>query len=113
MKDKLIIINKYKEFIELYFSYSLIYPRKYYYLKDMLENLLFQNLRELFIINSLSNKNVRVEKKEVLAGNLKYLNYLLTRVFSLEILKEKQYKVLYIRLEEIYKLLMGWLRSEG
>lgn len=112
MKDKLIIINKYKEFIELYFSFSLNYSRKYYYLKDNLESLLFQNLKDLFVINSMSNKDIRIKEKEELAGKLKYLNYLLKSISSLEILKEKQYKVLYIKLEEIYKLLMGWLKSE-
>ena len=112
MKDKLIVINKYKDFIEIYSNFSLDYPRKYYFLKDMLENLLFSNLKELFIINGISNKNIRIERKEELIGKLKFLNYLFTRILNLEILNEKQYKVLYFHLEEIYKLLMGWLKSE-
>ena len=112
MKDKLVVINKYKDLIEKYSSYDLIYPRKYYYLKDLLENILFNNLRELYIINSISNRNIRVTRKEGLIGSFKYLNYLFSRINNLDILSDKRYKVLYIDMEVIYKYLVGWLNSD-
>ena len=112
MKDKLILINKYKDLIEIYSDYSLIYPRKYLKFKDMLESLLFDNLKEMYIINSISNKNIKFSRKEELLGKLKYLNYLFERLNKLNILTDKQYKVLYLKLEEIYKYLVGWVRID-
>lgn len=112
MKDKLILINKYKDLIEIYSNYSLIYPRKYLKLKDMLESSLFDNLKEMYIINSISNKNIKFSRKEELLGKLKYLNYLFERLNKLNILTDKQYKVLYLKLEEIYKYLVWWVRID-
>lgn len=112
MKDNLILINKYKMLIDKYSNYSLIFPRKYYSLKDRLENILFENLREMYIINSLSDKNLRYVRKEELLGNIKYLNYLFISINKLDILNDKQYKVLYISLEEIYKCLIGWIKID-
>lgn len=112
MKDKLILINKYKDLIELYSNYSLIYPRKYYKLKDMLESLLFDNLKEMYIINSIGNKSVRFSRKEELIGRLKYLNYLFESINKLNILSDKKYKTLYIKIEEVYKYLIGWLKVD-
>ena len=112
MKDKLILINKYKDLIEIYSNYSLIYPRKYHKLKDMLESLLFDNLKEMYIINNISNKSIRFSRKEELLGKFKYLNYLFERINKLNILSDKQYKILYMKLEEIYKYLIGWLKVD-
>ena len=112
MKDNLILINKYKILVEIYSNYSLVFPRKYYSLKDRLENILFENLREMYIINSLSDKSLRCIKKEELIGNIKYLNYLFISINKLNILSDKQYKAIYISIEEIYKYLIGWLKSD-
>ena len=112
MKDNLMVIIKYKDLIERYSNYSLIYPKKYYVLKDKLESILFDNLKELYIVNSISNKEVRLSKKEELVGKLKYLNYLFIRINKLNILSEKQYKVIYLDIEVIYKYLMGWLKCD-
>lgn len=79
-------------------------------MKDMLESSLFDNLKEMYIINSISNKNIKFSRKEELLGKLKYLNYLFERLNKLNILTDKQYKVLYLKLEEIYKYLVGWVR---
>ena len=112
MKDNLVLINKYKKLIEQYIIYSIIFPKKYYSLKDILENLLFDILRDMYIINSLSDKQIRYVRKEELVGNIKYLNYLFVSINKLSILSDKQYKVLYISIEEIYKYLIGWLKSD-
>ena len=45
-------------------------------------------------------------------GNIRFLNYLFTRVIQLNILSDKQYKVLFIQLEVVYKYLNGWLKCE-
>ena len=112
MKDNLVLINKYKKLIGQYIIYSIIFPKKYYSLKDRLENLLFDILRDMYIINSLSDKQIRYVRKEELVGNIKYLNYLFVSINKLSILSDKQYKVLYISIEEIYKYLIGWLKSD-
>ena len=112
MKDNLIVINKYKMLVEIYSNYSLVFPKKYYSLKDRLENILFDNLKEMYIINSLTDKNLRYIRKEELVGNIKYLNYLFVSINKLKILSDKQYKVLYISLEEIYKCLIGWIKID-
>lgn len=112
MKDNLMVIIKYKDLIERYSNYSLIYPKKYYVLKDKLESILFDNLKELYIVNSISNKEVRLSKKEELVGKLKYLNYLFIRINKLNILSEKQYKAIYLDIEFIYKYLIGWLKCD-
>ena len=112
MKDKLMVINKYKDLIDKYSKLSLIYPKKYYDLKDKLESSLFTNLRELYIINCLSNKEDRIKKKEELLGELKYLNYLFTYINKLNILSDKQYKIIYIDIEVIYKYLIGWINYD-
>lgn len=64
------------------------------------------------IINSLSDKSLRYVKKEELIGKIKYLNYLFVSINKLNILSDKQYKILYISIEEIYKYLIGWLKSD-
>ena len=51
MKDNLMVINKYKDLIERYSNYLLIYPKKYYVLKAKLESILFDFLKELYIVN--------------------------------------------------------------
>lgn len=112
MKDNLVLINKYKMLIEKYSNYLLVFPKKYYSLKDRLEDLLFDNLKEMYIINSLTDKNLRHIRKEELIGNIKYLNYLFVSINKLNILSDKQYKVLYISIEEIYKYIIGWLKSD-
>lgn len=114
MKDNLMVINKYKDLIERYSNYSLIYPKKYYVLKDKLESILFDNLKELYIVNSISNREVRLSRKEELIGKLKYLNYLFTRINKLNILSDKQYKVIYMDMdmEVVYKYLVGWLKCD-
>ena len=112
MNDNLILINKYKMLIDKYSNYLLIFLRKYYSLKDRLENILFENSREMYIINSLSDKSLRHVRKEELLGNIKYLNYLFISINKLDILNDKQYKVLYISLEEIYKCLIGWIKID-
>ena len=112
MKDKLIVINLYKELISSYCKLSLTYPRKHYFLKDMLEDNLFTYLEELYIINDLSNKSIRINKKEEMIGKLKYLNYLFKSINNLNIISDKQYKVIYIKTENIYKYLIGWVKSD-
>lgn len=112
MKDKLLVIIKYKDLISLYSNYSLIFPKKYYHLKDILEDRLFANLREMYIINSLSDKKVRLLKKEELLGNLKYLNFLFEEINKLGILSDKQYKNLFMTIENVYKYLIGWLKVD-
>ena len=89
MKDKLMVINKYKDLIDKYSKLSLIYPKKYYDLKDKLESVLFINLKEMYIINSLSNKENRIIRKEELLGNIKYLNYLFNCINKVNILSDK------------------------
>ena len=119
MKDKLMVINKYKDLIERYSNYSLIYPKKYYVLKDKLESILFDFLKELYIVNSISNKEVRLSRKEELLGNIKYLNYLFNCINKVNILSDKQYKsiyidieVIYMDIEVVYKYLVGWLKCD-
>lgn len=112
MKDNLIVINKYKNLIEKYSDYGLLFPRKYFSLKDRLENLLFDNLKEMYIVNSIHDKKVRILRKEELVGRIKYLNYLFIRVQVLKVMSDKQYKGLYCEVEDIYKYLLGWLKSD-
>lgn len=112
MKDKLIIIQEYKKLIEQYCKYSCIYPRKYYFLKDLLEKELFCNLKEFYQLNHLSDVKVRIHRKEELLGKIQYLNYLFTRIQTLGIISEKQYKILFIQIEVVYKYLLGWLKCE-
>ena len=108
--------NKYQEIYEKsksYYEISLEVDNIYNYsLKDRLEVLLFDNLKEIYIINSLSDKNIRYIRKEELVGNVKYLIYLFISINKLNILSDKQYKILYISIEEIYKCLIGWLKSD-
>lgn len=106
------VIQEYKKLIDQYCKYSCIYPRKYYFLKDLLESELFGNLRELYQVNHISDKKSRSYRKEELLDKVQYLNYLFTRIQNLNIINDKQYKVLFIEIEVVYKYLLGWLKSE-
>ena len=90
MKDSLIVIIKYKALISIYSNYSLVFPKKYYYLKDKIDEILFGILRNMYITNSLSDKKERIFRKETLIGELKYLNFLLETINKLGVLSEKK-----------------------
>ena len=45
-------------------------------------------------------------------GKLKYLNYLFKCINNLNIISDKQYKVIYIKIENIYKHFIGWVKSD-
>lgn len=112
MRDKLKIIMLYKRMVSKYLGYQLIFSRKYYYLKDLVEKELFSLLKEIYIINELSRNNDTLERKRSLVGKIKYLNFLFEMLVDFKIMSEKQYKVLYIELENIYYSLIGWIKCE-
>lgn len=112
MRDKLKIIMLYKRMVSKYIDYQLIFSKKHYYLKDLVEKELFSLLKEIYIINELSQNNDILERKRSLVGRIKYLNFLFERLVDFKIMSEKQYKVLYIELENIYYSLIGWIKCE-
>lgn len=69
-------------------------------------------MKELYQINSIFNKEKRLYRKEEMLGKIRFMNYLFTRINELDILSDKQYKVLFMQIEVIYKYLNGWMNSE-
>ena len=99
--------------ISKYLGFELVFSKKHYYLKDLVEKELFSLLKEIYIVNELSQNRDTLEKKRSLVGRVKYLNFLFEMLVDFKIMSEKQYKVLHIELENIYYSLVGWIKYEG
>lgn len=112
MRDKLKIIMLYKKVVSKYLGFELVFSKKHYYLKDLVEKELFSLLKEIYIVNELSQNRDTLEKKRSLVGRVKYLNFLFEMLVDFKIMNEKQYKVLHIELENIYYSLVGWIKYE-
>lgn len=108
MNDKLQIIKVYKTILsEVYLSMINI-PRVHYSLKELIVTEMFSYLNKLYLANDISDKLIRLKRKEEVVIEFKYIASLIGMLNEYKILGEKKYLSIVSREQLLLKLMNSW-----
>lgn len=113
MKDKkeLLVISNIKKTI-LYFDNILInFPKKYYILKNKIELILYDLLEDIYMANYLYS-NERINKLFICLTKIKMLDFYINICFKKKIISYKKFINLCGTLNNIVKLIYGFINYE-
>ena len=104
-----LIINKYKEFINILDNLIENIPKKHYFYKDKLKEL---SIKLLYFINKVNNennyKNISIYKVEI-NSFISVIDYILERIFIKHYISESNLKKVTYKLSEINKMCNKWM----
>ena len=108
--DISIIHKTYRFYLHLY-SYTNTFPKKdRYTIGQKCENITLEILELLFLANSKQNQQ-KLSLLNQIDIKLKILKTLIRLCFDIKAIDQKKYLLLQERLQEIGKMLGGWLKS--
>ena len=109
---KFLIINKYKEFINILDNLIENIPKKDYFYKDKLKDL---SIKLLYFINKVNNenyyKNISIYKVEI-NSFISIIDYLLERIFIKHYISESNLKKVTYKLSEINRMCNKWMDNK-
>ena len=107
-----LIINKYKEFINILDNLIENIPTKDYFSKDKLKNL---SIKLLYFINKVNNednyKNISIYKVEI-NSFINIIDYILERIFIKHYISESNLKKVTYKLSEINRMCNKWMDNK-
>lgn len=107
-----LIINKYKEFINILDNLIENIPTKDYFYKDKLKNL---SIKLLYFINKVNNednyKNISIYKVEI-NSFISVIDYILERIFIKHYISESNLKKVTYKLSEINRMCNKWMDNK-
>lgn len=106
--DKLRLTIVYKELLNDVYKAMINIPKEHYCLKELIINEMFNYLKELYLANDISEKDVRLKIKEKVVIKFKYICSLIRILNENNILGEKRYLQISEREKLILLLLNGW-----
>lgn len=110
MNDRFLIVKKVKDFIYSIDDFIINFPRKEFTIKDRIIND-SMNILELIYIANLDNE--KKELKKIILAKLSMLDFYIERSYKNKIINEKVCKKKCRELENISKLVYGWIRSDS
>lgn len=107
-----LIINKYKEFINILDNLIENIPKKDYFYKDILKDL---SIKLLYFINKVNNednyKNISIYKVEI-NSFINITDYILERIFIKHYISESNLKKVTYKLSEINRMCNKWMDNK-
>lgn len=108
IEDKLKIIIIYKSLLNDIYNAMLNIPKIHYSLKELIINEMFGYLKDLYLANDISNKDVRLQRKEEAVIQFKYICSLIRILNENRVLGESNYLQIAEKEKLILSLLNGW-----
>lgn len=107
----MLILHRTYDFYKLFYQYLQSFPRKdRYSLGQKCENLILEIL-ELLLLAAQSSKEDKLKRLEEVSAKLNILRILIRLVKEIKVLDFKKYLILQEKINEIGKLLGGWIKS--
>ena len=106
MNNRFNIAIKVKKFIFLIDELIINYPKKDYVLKDRLLNTCYDLLKLIYIANYSNDKD---NYKFDILTNISIIDFCLEESYSKKIISEKKLNQVANKLEEITKMVYGWI----
>ena len=107
-----LILNKYKDFINILDNLIENIPKKDYFYKDKLKDL---SIKLLYFINKVNNenyyKNISIYKVEI-NSFISIIDYLLERIFIKHYISESNLKKVTYKLSEINRMCNKWMDNK-
>ena len=104
-----LILNKYKEFINILDNLIENIPKKDYFYKDKLKEL---SIKLLYFINKVNNyKNISIYKVEI-KSFISVIDYILERIFIKHYISESNLKKVTYKLSEINRMCNKWMDNK-
>ena len=107
-----LILNKYKEFINILDNLIENIPKKDYFYKDKLKDL---SIKLLYFINKVNNednyKNISIYKVEI-NSFINIIDYILERIFIKHYISESNLKKDTYKLSEINRMCNKWMDNK-
>lgn len=84
---------------------------KDYYNKNAIRSYLGNILYLIYLINNYKDNNIKINLKYVLLSKVNMLNFYIERYYKLKYISKKQVFQNAKKIEEITKLIYGWIKS--
>lgn len=107
MNNKFIIANKTKQLISSLNEIIINYPRSEYVLKDRIINTGYDLLELIYLANT---KEDRLDIQKEIIVKICMLDFYLETSYSKKIISVKKLKSISLKLNEIKKLIYGWVK---
>ena len=108
MNDKLYIIKVYKKILKEVYLSMINIPKVHYSIKELIIDDMYKYLMDLYIANDISDKDIRISKKEELVIRIKYISSLVSTLNEFKVLGEKKYLSINQDLELLLRLMKSW-----
>ncbi len=110
MTDKLILAVKIKKFI--YYSDKIIvnFPNSEITLKNKIKSTLYDTLELVYFTNSLNDKTIYQKK---IISKIKMLDFYFKYSLDKKYISYKKYRKISNKLNEIVKMLYGWINEKS
>lgn len=86
-------------------------PNRDYYNKNAMRAYLDEILYLVYLINNHRDKNIKINLKYVLLAKVNMLNFYIERYYKLKYISKKQVFQNAKKIEEITKVIYGWIKS--
>ena len=108
--EKFKIIKFSKELIVDIDNYLDNFPRKDLELKNKIKNTAFEMLEEIYIINTITDKEEKIKLLYKVIAKIKFLDFLLNFCYDKQIINYKRYTKFGNKMDDILKYVSGWLK---
>ena len=109
-KEKLVIIEKYDEFLNYIYPVIQNVPRKHGVLKEKAIHLIFEQV-EMFYKAIKSNQKSRLYEADANLASIRfYLRFLANE--NRKLISQKQHQTASIKLAEVGKMLNSWIKNK-
>ena len=108
MNDKLQIIKIYKSILNDIYLSMINIPKVHYGLKELIINEMFSYLKSLYFANDISDRNIRIKRKEEVVIRFKYIASLISMLNEHKVLGQKKYLSIVSKEELLLKLMNSW-----
>ena len=109
MNERFLVVRHIKEFIYSIDELVINFPKRDFVIKDRIINDSLDILEMVYIANFDNNK----ELKQKILSKLSMIDFYLERSYKNNIISEKVCKKYCVKLNNISKLIYGWMRNES
>ena len=108
--NRFIIADKVKKMIFFVDDLLINYPRKELVLRDKIEKGLYELLELIYYANT---KEDRLDLQKQIISKISMLDFYFEISYKKKIINEKKLNVLCRSVEELKKMIYGWVKSDG
>ncbi len=108
--DRFKLVTKCKDFIVFVNEIIINYPRREFILKDRIVNTSYDLLELIFLANLLENN--RLDKQKTMLTKISMLDFYLEESYHKKCISEKKLNKGCRQLEEMQKMIYGWVNSD-